>query len=54
VEDQVHGTHGDVGLDDALNPNFVEELPTKEEDTFDLTSDEGKNRENAKKRARRQ
>ena len=32
-----------LGLDDALDPDFEEELPTKEKDTFDLTSDEGKN-----------
>jgi hypothetical protein len=24
-----------LGLDDALNPDFEEELPTKEKDTFD-------------------
>ena len=27
-----------LGLDDALDPNFKEELPTKEKDTFDLTA----------------
>jgi hypothetical protein len=32
-----------LGLDDALNPDFKRELPTKGKDTFDLTSDEGKN-----------
>jgi hypothetical protein len=39
-----------LGLDDALNPEFKEELPTKEKDTFDLTSDEVKNWANAVKR----
>ncbi len=32
-----------LGLDDDLDPDCEEELPTKEKDTFDLTSDEGKN-----------
>ncbi len=32
-----------LGLDDALNPDVERELPTKEKDIFDLTSDEGKN-----------
>ncbi len=32
-----------LGLDDALDPDFEEELPTKEKDTFDLMSDEVKN-----------
>jgi hypothetical protein len=27
-----------LGLDDALNPDFEEEFPTKEKDTFDLTA----------------
>ncbi len=39
-----------LGLDDALDPDFEEELPTKEKDTFDLTSDEGKNWANAVKK----
>jgi hypothetical protein len=43
-----------LGLDDALNPDFKRELPTKEKDTFDLTSNEGKNWANAEKRTRRQ
>jgi hypothetical protein len=37
-------------LDDALNPDFEEELPMKEKDIFDLTSDEGKNWANAVKK----
>jgi hypothetical protein len=43
-----------LGLDDALNPDFEEELPTKEKDTFDLSSDEGKNWANVVKKSRRQ
>ncbi len=39
-----------LGLDDALNPDFEEELPTKEKDTFNLTSDKGKNWANAVKK----
>ncbi len=38
------------GLADALDPDFEEELPTKEKDAFDLTSDEGKNWANAVKK----
>jgi hypothetical protein len=38
-----------LGLDDALNPEFKRELPTKEKDTFNLTSNEGKNWANAVK-----
>ncbi len=30
-------------LKDCLTPEFASELPAKEKDTFDLTSDEGKN-----------
>jgi hypothetical protein len=32
-----------LGLDDALDSDFEEELPTKEKDTFNLTSDKEKN-----------
>ncbi len=39
-----------LGLDDALDPDFDEELPTKEKDTFDLTSDEGQNWANTVKK----
>jgi hypothetical protein len=39
-----------LGLDDALNPDFKEELPMREKDTFDVTSDEGKNWANVVKR----
>jgi hypothetical protein len=39
-----------LGLDDALDPDFEEELPTKGKDTFDLTSNEGKNWTNAVKK----
>jgi hypothetical protein len=39
-----------LGLDDALNPDFKEELPTKEKDIFDLISNEGKNWANAVKK----
>ncbi len=39
-----------LGLDDALNPDFEEELPTKEKATFNLTSDEGKNWANVVKK----
>ena len=39
-----------LGLDDALNPDFERELPMKEKDIFDLTSDEGKNWANAVKK----
>ncbi len=39
-----------LGLDDVLNPDFKRELPTKEKDTFDLTSNEGKNWANAAKK----
>jgi hypothetical protein len=36
-----------LGLEDCLMPEFASELPAKEKDTFNLTSDEGKNWENA-------
>ncbi len=39
-----------LGLDDALDPDFEEELSTKEKDTFDLTSNEGKNWANTVKK----
>ncbi len=39
-----------LGLDDALNPDFKRELPTKEKDTFNLTSNEGKNWANVVKK----
>jgi hypothetical protein len=39
-----------LGLDDAFDPDFEEELPKKEKDTFNLTSDEGKNWANAVKK----
>jgi hypothetical protein len=39
-----------LGLDDALNPDFEEELPTKETDTFDSTFDEEKNWANTVKK----
>jgi hypothetical protein len=39
-----------LGLDDALDPDFEEELPTKEKDAFNLTFDEGKNWANAVKK----
>ncbi len=39
-----------LGLDDALNPDFKRELPTKEKDTFNLTYNEGKNWANAVKK----
>jgi hypothetical protein len=32
-----------LGLKDCLTPEFTSELPAKEKDTFDLTSDKGKN-----------
>jgi hypothetical protein len=32
-----------LGLDDALDPDFEEELPTKEKVTFDSPSNKGKN-----------
>jgi hypothetical protein len=36
-----------LGLKDCLTLEFASELPAKERDTFDLTSDEGKNWANA-------
>ncbi len=39
-----------LGLDDAFNPDFEEELPMKEKYTFNLTSNEGKNWANAVKK----
>jgi hypothetical protein len=42
-----------LGLDDALNPDFEREHPTKEKDTFHLTSDEGKNWANMVKKKRK-
>jgi hypothetical protein len=32
-----------LGLKDCLTPKFASELPAKEKDTFDLTSNKGKN-----------
>jgi hypothetical protein len=44
VEDQVLCTFEHVGrLKDCLTPKFASELSSKEEDTFDLTSNKGKN-----------
>jgi hypothetical protein len=36
-----------LGLKDCLTPEFASELPAKEKDTFNLTSDKGKNWVNA-------
>jgi hypothetical protein len=36
-----------MGLEDCLTPKFASELPSTEKDTFDSTSNEGKNRANA-------
>ncbi len=42
-----------LGLDDALNPDFERELPMKEKDTFNLTSNEGKNWANTVKKSKK-
>jgi hypothetical protein len=39
-----------LGLEDCLTPEFASELPSKEKDTFDLTSNKGKNWANAVKK----
>ncbi len=39
-----------LGLEDCLTPELTSEISAKEKDTFDLTSDEGKNRANAVKK----
>ncbi len=36
-----------LGLGDCLTPEFASELPAKEKDTFNFTSDKGKNLTNA-------
>jgi hypothetical protein len=39
-----------LGLKDCRIPKFASELPAKEKDTFDLTSNKGKNLANAVKK----
>jgi hypothetical protein len=39
-----------LGLKNCLMPEFASEFPSKEKDTFDLTSDKGKNWANAVKK----
>jgi hypothetical protein len=47
VEDQVQCTFDRVGTQRLSHAGVCNELPAKEKDTFDLTSNEGKNWANA-------
>jgi hypothetical protein len=41
-------------LDEALSPDFASELPEKEKDVIDLTSEQGQKWENAVKKNKKQ
>jgi hypothetical protein len=42
-----------LGLEDCLTPEFATEFPEKEKDTFDLTSNEGKNWANTVRKSKK-